>query len=195
MKSYLVLKKYYKTQFLNIQLSKFIRTSNINLTKLTKIECAIHSKKIEATHFLYLFLLTQDLPRLRKYYQNSISFFKETVSSGQQKSIAIDIYLKKRFYWKFLYQALFVIFPTQAILEANAFQVTRERIQLFIENMPLTYNTVKLQSVHHYIALLPFSISMIFTNATLFEKISILKTLRFLKIPSYIPSLSEFHKN
>lgn len=74
MKSYLLLKKYYKIHFLSLQASKFIKISNLDIAKIDKIRCAIHSPKMEATQFLYLFLYTKKLPQLHKYYTNSINF-------------------------------------------------------------------------------------------------------------------------
>lgn len=193
MKSYLLLKKYYKIHFLSLQASKFIKISNLDIAKIDKIRCAIHSPKMEATQFLYLFLYTKKLPQLHKYYTNSINFIRD--SSRTQKSIDVATFLKKRIYWKFLYQQLFSIFSNQPILETNVFQITMQQIRLFIETMPLTENTFRLQSPHHYIALLPFSINITFKSTTLFEKLYIFKTLKILKIPSYIPTLSEFSKN
>lgn len=98
MKSYLFLAKYYQIQQTHIQLSKFIRKNNRELAQLKSIQGQIHSKNLESTQFLYLFLLTKHLPKLQKYNKKLIGSFKRSLLKGQEKSLNIYIFFKKREY-------------------------------------------------------------------------------------------------
>lgn len=73
-------------------------------------------------------------------------------------------------------------------IESDVFKITPHQISIFIENVPLTYLTLKLQSPHHYVALLPLDINFTFECTSLFERLYILQSLKFLKI-STLPGL------
>jgi len=189
MKSHLTFKKYYQTHFKHIYLSKFIIKNNKYISRITTTKCAIQSKKLGATQFLFLFLLTRKLPVVKKNYKNTLPFKKTNRFTGQRKSFKIEIFFKKRHKWWLLYWALTNIFHTQNTIESNIFQLTSYQISMFIENTPLLYGTTKLQSQHQYVALLPVEFNINLKYTSLFEKLYLFMSLRFLKKISYLPGL------
>lgn len=90
-----------------------------------------------------------------------------------------------------MYKFLFFIVPTQSILESNVFQLTVQEVRLIMENMPINKDTYKIQSAQHYISLLPFSLNITLKNTSLFEKLHLFETLKFLKTSIQRIGLSE----
>jgi hypothetical protein len=94
MKSANSLKKYYTINFNNISSSQFIYENNKYLISSPELKCLISFDKLDGTHYLYLFLLTQQLPRLVKYKQNSIKSRNENTLNSNKKSLMLYVFLK-----------------------------------------------------------------------------------------------------
>lgn len=177
MKSRTSLQKLYKPYFQNLCLSQFIQSRPEEPVKLSKYEYVMTARKKISTHFLYLFLLTQKIPVVHK---------------RGVKEILIKSNLAKRYYLNALYQFLHTIVPTQPIVEAKIIQLQRQQVDLFLLNLPLTHKTSKLKSQSHYIASLSLQVKMIMPYASVFEKLYLLKMLKFVKLPLYVPLLYHF---
>ncbi len=94
MKSAMLLKKYYTINFNNISSSQFIYENNKHLTSSPELKCVITFDKLDGTHYLYLFLLTQQVPHLVKYRQNSIKSRNENLLNSSKKSLMLYVFLK-----------------------------------------------------------------------------------------------------
>jgi hypothetical protein len=67
MKTGIFLQKCYNSYFQNLWSSQFIRLSTEELVKLNRYEYIVTARKKVSTHFLYLFLLTQEIPMVQKW--------------------------------------------------------------------------------------------------------------------------------
>jgi hypothetical protein len=94
MKSANSLKKYYTINFNNISSSQFIYENNKYLISSPELKCLISFDKLDGTHYLYLFLLTQQLPRLVKYKQSSIKSRNDNALKLNKKSLMLYVFLK-----------------------------------------------------------------------------------------------------
>lgn len=190
MKSSILLKKYHNINFINISSSQFIYENNKNLVSSPEFKCSISFDKLDGTHYIYLFLLTQQLPRMVKYTQNPIKSRNENVSNLNKKSLMLYVFLKKYNIWKVISCLFLYIFPQQTTIEKEIFHISDKTLRLFIENMPLFNLTRKLQSSNHYITPIPFNLILQSKNNSLFEKFFFVKNFKLLHISSYIKGLS-----
>jgi hypothetical protein len=192
MKSAIFLKKYYTINFSNISSSQFIYETNKHLVSSPEFKCLISFDKLDGTHYLYLFLLTQQVPRLVKYKQSSIKSRNENISNLNKKSLILYVFLKSYNIWKVMSILFLYIFSQQATIEKDIFHVNNKTLRLVIENMPLFNCTKKLQSSNHYITPIPFSLIFQSKNSSLFEKLYFVKTFKILQLSSYIKGLSNY---
>ena len=190
MKSAISLKKYYTINFNNISSSQFLYENNKHLTSSPELKCVITFDKLDGTHYLYLFLLTQQVPHLVKYKQSSIKSRNENILNSNKKSLMLYVFLKNYNIWKVMSTLFLYIFPQQTTIEKDIFHVSDQTMRLVIENMPLFNRTKKLQSSNHYIIPIPFSLIFQSKNNSLFEKFYLVKTFKILQISSYIKGLS-----
>jgi len=191
MKSSNSLKKYYTINFNNISSSQFIYENNKYLISSPELKCLISFDKLDGTHYLYLFLLTQQLPRLVKYKQSSIKSRNDNALKLNKKSLMLYVFLKNYNIWKVLSSLFLYIFPQQTTIEKDIFHVSDKMLRLVIENMPLFDRTKKLQSSNHYITPIPFSLIFQSKNSSLFGKFYFVKTFKILQLSSYIKGLSD----
>ena len=195
MKSYLLLQKYYIINFTNIKFSQFVEKNNKNIFFFSKCKCSIFYKKknhanLEATHYLYLYLICKELPKLQKKQISSNKIVWNLTLQQKRKSSNLYLFLENHNIWKVLQILLQYIFSQQLVSERKVLQITKNEVQIFIENMPILSATTKLQSPNHYISEIPFCLSIYFKSSSLFKKLYFLKIFKFLKIPSYLEGLS-----
>jgi len=188
MKKYNQFQQYYKKTFTNCLLSKFIYKNLQVIPKKINIGIKIVKKSIDATEFLYLFLLTQQKPYVEK--EPKIIGFKAKNNRNKflkiEKKIMQELkvnFKKDRRGFFFISKIVFDIIPRQFRMEKTIIHpvYTKTSINLNLGQALLLKETLKLKSKHNYFSEFELQFEFKFNQKSIYEKIFSLKHFGFLE--------------
>lgn len=184
MKKYNQLQQYQKKTFTNCLLSKFIYKNLQIIPKKLDFGIKVVKKLMDATQFLYLFLLTQQKPYVKKEPQtigfkaknNRNRFLNIEKKIMQELKIKVK---KNRKGFFFLSKVVFEIIPRQFRLEQRIMHpaYTKTNLTLNLGQALLLKETVKLKSKHNYFSEFELEIEGNFGQKSIYEKVFSLKHL------------------
>lgn len=180
----LQLKQYSNKILTNLLSSQFVYVSTQEKPELKKQQLLIQAKQRKKTHYLYLFLTTQQKPYAKKYYASWKSASQRlNAIKSKPKAVSWQIHLPKSKFFANLAYILFTIIPTQTNSEKAILNFHGNQMDLLIPHAPLTTATISLQSKNSYMTDIPITWRWQWTNTSLFQKIFILRHLKVLNQP------------
>lgn len=184
-------KQYNYSVLTNILTSQFFYRNLNRIPRLKKITASILVKGSKATHFWYLTLLANQKPYVKKYHPSWKSRAqKKNLIRPYAKSTFWMVKIKKRFFLRFLRNALFDLFSKQRNVEKCILKLDANAVLITIPSAPLTSKTRGLRSKNGYLINIPLTFRFVWKNTSLSQKIFLLRNWKVINQPN-IKSLDE----
>jgi len=183
------LKQYQNLIFKNILSSQFVYSTQQDITQLKRVRINIHTKKNKKIHYFYLWLLTGQIPYLRKFHSStkkgSINPLLRTKAKNHSLQVAVQP--KKNLF--LLAEILTSIISKQIIFEKKVWTFWNQNVRIMIPFTPLTRSTIRLQAKNSYFPYIPLAFNLQFKKATAFQRLFFLRALRIINKESQIKNL------
>ena len=190
MKKYNQLKNYHKKTVINLLLSKVIYESLETLPKKIKLKLKIIQKEVTATQYLYLFLLLEQKPYVKKKTK-SISQQFTRVEVKKMSELSIEIEKKNKSFFcisKILFELIALQFSSQNNIIGPLYDFKKISINLY--QGLLLKKIEKLKSKHNYFSDFGIKAEIILKTTSIYEKLFLLKHLGFFEVENLIPELN-----
>ena len=180
MSSNLQLKQYQNTIWTNILSSQFVYTNPNQKCELKKQALVIEKKKKKNIYYLYLFLITNKKPYVKKRYIVSKNLKKNTTKT-RSAGIKWKVEIQKKYFSNIWTQILFEIIPFQTNSENKILNLNRHSLNVIFQFAPLTARTIGLKSNNSYFPDIRLIWKLNWTkSASIFQKIFVLKHFKVL---------------
>lgn len=190
MKKYNQLKNYHKKTAINLLLSKVIYESLETVPKKIKIKFKIIQKEITATQYLYLFIILNQKPYIKKNIKSSGQLFNK-IKVKKRIELSIEILKKNKSFFcisKVLFELIFFQFINPNTIIEPIFNL--KKISLNLYQGLLLKKTEKLKSKHNYFGDFGMKAEIFLITKSVYEKIFILKHMGFFEVDNLISELN-----
>ena len=174
------LKQYTILTLKHLVSSQFLASRPDNVANVKRMWFTIQTKKIKQINYLYLWFFTYQLPasprfRLVKTNASQIWMVKRKIRKQY-----LQVLIKKRKQYFFLQQLLKLIIAKQFSSEKRTWTLYQNCINVKIATAILTHQTAGLQTKNNYFPLIPLELRFRFSQATIFEKLFLLRAFQIL---------------
>jgi hypothetical protein len=191
-KKNLALEQYQKTIFTNIFTSNFVYSNIQEIPRVRRLRLNIKTKKSKKVHSLYLFLLTGQIPYIRKFYPSWKNSNSQASLKPKKLTDRVQICVRPRNKLKILSEIVTQLITKQLPHETRIWRFQGAKMLILVPMASLMKSTASLQGKNNYFPNFPLTMQITFPNMTAFQKLFFIRSLRIVTAEQKIKGLDLF---